>query len=786
MFRAIVLKATATTSATACALGLERKASGVWLFRTNFVANGEAPYSTNSTSTSGQAKGPSNGHNVVDGTSWTTSQDYAGLSSGEGSTLNVQGASTGISQADIVPSGDIISTVDQIVQLDDGPTAEALSRTVDETSGTSIPTSVSELSNSETNTAADAQHVRPPTDKAVPTGEFLGSVHQEAWEELVAKLDISLLDSAQGSAEADGASRDIPGNQEEQTGNGMWALPDAGTIPAWSTSATGKNVPKKTHVTDSESMEFSQSNQSEPVAEVLIARTKSLAALQEQIEYKFKNPKWLVWAISRTEAVHSGEYIPDMQRYLAIIGDSVLKGAYYIQNFPYQHLSALHGPFAKISSNDALAGIMFDSGLLQLIYPGPHNGYIVERIATWSIATMLEAIVGAVYMDSGKDYVDTRSVIESILELAGINAKDGSPLDASNCGQRETFSPLNCRMIDSVVHAELPTMNSGLPVYLSHKDLVIEQTKFVTLRKVKAKLQGATPPRDYILKKVFRQNLLRFKDFKKVLGEEKDEIAELQRRAKNGSLLKKRVSDQSDCNDLKPGDKNYTIQLQPRPELLDTGLMMAKTEQEFQVRRRRVESILGYTFQDADILKMSTSNESFVHKDRNVPNPQEHLAHLGSSILRLVFYQHNLSHRGYGPELRQIYIAVSSTVNLAYIFENLGLFKASFANARSQGIRADLKSPTPLIKTLAITLEAMLGAVWLDSGSNYLVIKSVIEKILWQKGDEGKAGSPLDWQRVLGRRNAYWPGGLRRNSPLREHFSKDDIEFDEVELTDPT
>ena len=185
-------------------------------------------------------------------------------------------------------------------------------------------------------------------------------------------------------------------------------------------------------------------------------------------------------------------------------------------------------------------------------------------------------------------------------------------------------------------------------------------------------------------------------------------------------------------------------------------------------------------------MRMAISNESFTHNDRNIPNPREHLAQLGNSILRLVFYQHNLSHRKYGPELRQIYIAISSIINLAYIFETLGLLKATFTNAKPQGIRADLKSTTPLIKTLSVTLEAMLGAVWLDSGSNYMVIKSVIEKILWQKGDENKAGSPLDWQRVLARRNVYWPRELRKTSSLREHFSKDDIEFDEVELTDPT
>lgn len=782
MFRAIASRATATASAVTCISNLERKASGAWLSRTNLVASDKVPYTTSSTSNSGRDKRPLNGQNdVVDGASWTSPQDYTDLSSDVGLALDIQHAPASTSQADSLHSNVITSTKGEIVRQEAGTTIAGLSQSIDTcpSAGTSVEQLVSV--NSEGHTKVNTQHVKPVVGTTVPEGEPSDNGYLQIWNGPKAKLDNSIPNVVGAYAKANGASIDKPGNQIPA------AIDTVGISDERSNSTANAIIGRK-------SVEDLKSIDEESLAELYISRSESLSAVQNQINYKFINPKWLVWAISKNDAIHNGEYIPDMQKYLAIIGDTVLKGAYYIQNFPYQHLSALHAPFGKISSNDALAGIMFDSGLLQSICPAPQNGYRTEKIATWDIATILEAIIGAVYMDSGKDYITSRSVIESILELVGINGKDGSPLKASNCGKRETFSSLSCRMINSIVHTEVPKANLGLPTHLGHKDLLLEQAKFVNLRKTKAKLLNELPPRDYILKKIFRHNLYRLNNFEEVLRIEKDEIADLERKADNGSLLDKKTDmigsshplSQSDYDEVRSGNTNHPVHQQSRLELFDIGLATAKTEKEFQARRRRIESILGYTFQDTDMIRMSISNASFVHKDRNIPNPQEHLAYLGNSILRLVFYQHNLSYRGYGPELRQIYIAISSSVNLAYIFENLGLFKATFTNSRPQGLRADLRSTTPLIKTLAVTLEAMLGAVWLDSGSNYMIFKSVMEKILWQKGDEDKAGSALDWQRVLARQNVHWPRDLRNNSPLREHFSKDDIEFDEVELADPT
>ncbi|KAL2058320.1 hypothetical protein ABVK25_001046 [Lepraria finkii] len=147
--------------------------------------------------------------------------------------------------------------------------------------------------------------------------------------------------------------------------------------------------------------------------------TPTVRKLQNILGYKFNNAQYLWEAVQAPGSIiRSGEIsgagtirhsagwqrFPDGNRRLAVLGDTVLKLAlvedWYKGDEVRERLSRV---VSDIGSNANLDRIGRNHGLEKLINNNPSQEY--SEIGALTMATTVEAIIGAVYLDSG-----TRSV----------------------------------------------------------------------------------------------------------------------------------------------------------------------------------------------------------------------------------------------------------------------------------------------------------------------------------------------------------------------------------------
>ncbi|EME80097.1 uncharacterized protein MYCFIDRAFT_177076 [Pseudocercospora fijiensis CIRAD86] len=161
--------------------------------------------------------------------------------------------------------------------------------------------------------------------------------------------------------------------------------------------------------------------------------------------YNFRDDEYLKAALRPGNAPLHGEPIYRCQSQLAIIGDSLLRLAYFTHNFPdttegkaagnyhaHAWIGSLNGPFDSISSNSALAFTAWNNGLAKAMdttipqagrakYGEPNIKASKIAVATMLITDLssFQAVFGAVFLDSDQDLGVTK-------QRTGVRRPDGN------------------------------------------------------------------------------------------------------------------------------------------------------------------------------------------------------------------------------------------------------------------------------------------------------------------------------------------------------------------------
>ncbi|OGE30673.1 ribonuclease III [Candidatus Daviesbacteria bacterium RIFCSPHIGHO2_02_FULL_36_13] len=149
---------------------------------------------------------------------------------------------------------------------------------------------------------------------------------------------------------------------------------------------------------------------------------------------------------------------------------------------------------------------------------------------------------------------------------------------------------------------------------------------------------------------------------------------------------------------------------------------------------------LNLKFKDPKILKQVFYHRSYLNEVKTVLESNERLEFLGDSILSLVvsFYLFQTRPKDTEGELTNLRAYVVKTKSLAQAAQKLNLGSLLYlSKGEEQG--GGRENP----QLLANTYEALLGAVYLDSGLE--AVKTVIEKTLLPLfANELKSGPPKD------------------------------------------
>lgn len=144
-----------------------------------------------------------------------------------------------------------------------------------------------------------------------------------------------------------------------------------------------------------------------------------------------------------------------------------------------------------------------------------------------------------------------------------------------------------------------------------------------------------------------------------------------------------------------------------------------------------LEKLIGVTFHDKNLLKQAFFHRSYLNEARGVTVSNERLEFLGDSVLSLLTSQFLYQEYPNFPEgtLTNIRSGLVKTTSLAEVAGTLGLGELLFLShgEESSGGR---KNPS----LLADTFEALLGAMYLDSGLE--AARTYLTKYLFPKAAE--------------------------------------------------
>ncbi|KAJ5263819.1 hypothetical protein N7478_011424 [Penicillium angulare] len=130
-----------------------------------------------------------------------------------------------------------------------------------------------------------------------------------------------------------------------------------------------------------------------------------IRAVEAIINYGFHNPQFIANAL---KAAGSSGAAQGNKR-LALIGDAVLRLVLYELGYEEDRsIGDMTSAQNTRATNENLARIGFSLGLSAFIQLSPSaQGVVPERL----MATTIEAIIGAVYLDSGRDIMVVRALI---------------------------------------------------------------------------------------------------------------------------------------------------------------------------------------------------------------------------------------------------------------------------------------------------------------------------------------------------------------------------------------
>lgn len=149
-----------------------------------------------------------------------------------------------------------------------------------------------------------------------------------------------------------------------------------------------------------------------------------------------------------------------------------------------------------------------------------------------------------------------------------------------------------------------------------------------------------------------------------------------------------------------------------------------------------LETRLGYTFQDHDLLRLALTHRSFAN-ERQLQQQNERLEFLGDAVLGLVTASHLYGEHDELPEgdLSRRKSNLVSEVSLASMAEAVGL-----GQVLRLGVGEDRSGGRSKPSLLADALEAVFGACYLDGGLP--AARRVIEPLLTRVKEDSR-----DWHR---------------------------------------
>lgn len=123
----------------------------------------------------------------------------------------------------------------------------------------------------------------------------------------------------------------------------------------------------------------------------------SLTSLQQKISYTFAKPELLVRAL--THPSKGGDHYERLE----FLGDRLLAaviGDWLFQRYPDADQGELSRRYAAMVREEALAGVGASWGLAEEVILGPG-----ETMGASILADVVEAVLGAVWVDGGNDFV---------------------------------------------------------------------------------------------------------------------------------------------------------------------------------------------------------------------------------------------------------------------------------------------------------------------------------------------------------------------------------------------
>lgn len=142
-----------------------------------------------------------------------------------------------------------------------------------------------------------------------------------------------------------------------------------------------------------------------------------------------------------------------------------------------------------------------------------------------------------------------------------------------------------------------------------------------------------------------------------------------------------------------------------------------------------MKDTLESLFQNKELLDQALTHRSWVNENRNVRNHNERLEFLGDAVLEFIvskelFKKFPEKEEGYLTALRANLV---NTANLARVAKNLGLGEKIYLS-HGEEESGGRKNPS----LLADTLEAVIGALFLDSGieaTNRFIKKMLLSEV---------------------------------------------------------
>jgi ribonuclease-3 len=154
--------------------------------------------------------------------------------------------------------------------------------------------------------------------------------------------------------------------------------------------------------------------------------------LEEYLGYRFKDPRFLDEALTHPSVLRTGANVVSNQR-LEFLGDGVLSlilGELVFHLYPKEREGKLSGARAVLVKGPFLARLAKQMKLGEFLRIDPQQAYLKSRDVTSALEDALEAIVGAIFLDSNYDtvrdvvlkwYGDVKDVLEH--SMPNVNPK---------------------------------------------------------------------------------------------------------------------------------------------------------------------------------------------------------------------------------------------------------------------------------------------------------------------------------------------------------------------------